>query len=286
MPSYVTPKKNTAFVFYVSLVSQSDTKTMQTNPTLAAGDVKVSIDGGALANLTTLPTVTPTGSAMVKVSLSAAEMNGDNITVVFKDAAGAEWADLTVNIQTTANQIDDLALASTLGTPAGADMSADIAAVKTDTAAILVDTADIQPKIGTPATNLSADIAAVQTDTNDIQTRLPAALVGGRMDSNVGAVGSNADVPTHLKNAVLGTCYGTVTTGATTTSIPTSALTPAGSATDQFKGRILVFDKNTTTAALRGQATDITASTASATPTFTVTALTTAPASGDTFSIQ
>lgn len=70
-----------------------------------------------------------------------------------------------------------------------------------------------------------------------------------------------------------------------TTSIPTSACTPAGAAADQFKGRIITFDANTATTALRGQATDITASSNSATPTFTVTALTTAPASGDTFSI-
>ena len=47
----------------------------------------------------------------------------------------------------------------------------------------------------------------------------------------------------------------------------------------------MIFDYDTTTAALRGQATDITASSASATPTLTVTALTTAPVSGDTFTI-
>lgn len=55
------------------------------------------------------------------------------------------------------------------------------------------------------------------------------------------------------------------------------------SATDQFKGRIVTFLADTTTAALRGQATDITASTAGG--VLTVTALTTAPASGDTFVI-
>ncbi len=36
---------------------------------------------------------------------------------------------------------------------------------------------------------------------------------------------------------------------------------------------------------VRGQATDITASSNASNPTFTVTALTTAPASGDTFSV-
>lgn len=78
----------------------------------------------------------------------------------------------------------------------------------------------------------------------------------------------------------------TVTSGATTTSIPTSSCAPSGVATDQFKGQILCFDKNTTTTALRGQKTDITASTSAASPTFTVTALTTVPVSGDTATIQ
>lgn len=78
---------------------------------------------------------------------------------------------------------------------------------------------------------------------------------------------------------------GTVGASSTTTSIVTSAMTPATSVADQLRGRIVIFDHNTATAALRGQATDITASSASGTPVLTVTALTTAPASGDTFTI-
>jgi len=77
----------------------------------------------------------------------------------------------------------------------------------------------------------------------------------------------------------------TVGAASTTTNIVTSACSPSGAVADQFKGRIVIFDANTTTAALRGQATDITASTNAATPELTVTALTTAPASGDTFVI-
>jgi 1-aminocyclopropane-1-carboxylate deaminase/D-cysteine desulfhydrase-like pyridoxal-dependent ACC family enzyme len=65
-----------------------------------------------------------------------------------------------------------------------------------------------------------------------------------------------------------------------TTAIYTSACLPNAGATDCFKGRIVIFDRNTTTAALRGQASDITANTSGATPTLTVTALTTAAATG------
>ena len=116
MPSYITPKKNTQFIFYLSLVSQADTKLFQSNPTLAAGDVKVSTDGGAFANLGTLPAVTPASGRGVKVTLSAGEMNGDNVLVVFSDAAGAEWCDLSISIQTSTNQIDDLATPAQVNT--------------------------------------------------------------------------------------------------------------------------------------------------------------------------
>ena len=109
MASQVFPKKSAIFTFYISLVSQADTKLFQVNPTLAAGDVKVSIDGAALNNMTTLPVVTPAGGRLVLVALSALEMTGDNIQVQFVDAAGAEWCDLVVNIQTTLRQVDDLA---------------------------------------------------------------------------------------------------------------------------------------------------------------------------------
>lgn len=37
----------------------------------------------------------------------------------------------------------------------------------------------------------SAALAAVQADTDDLQTRIPAVLVGGRMDASVGAMASN-----------------------------------------------------------------------------------------------
>ena len=113
MASFVTPKKNTAYTFYVSLTRQDNTMLAKANPTLATGDCKVSIDGGTLNNLGTLPVVAPAGGSLVRVVMATAEMNGDNIIVAFSDAAGAEWCDLTVNIQTTAQQIDDLAPAST-----------------------------------------------------------------------------------------------------------------------------------------------------------------------------
>jgi len=73
-----------------------------------------------------------------------------------------------------------------LGAPAGASVSADILAMKGDTAAILVDT----------GTTLDA--------------RIPAALISGRMDSSVGAMAANvmtaaaaaADLTTELQSGL------------------------------------------------------------------------------------
>ena len=117
MATYVPAKKNTAYIFYVGLPSQANALTLQANPTLANGDVKVAIDDGAPAQIeaggggAALPVVDADFTKRVKVTLTAAQMNGDNITVIFSDAAGAEWCDVLVNIQTAANQIDDLGTA-------------------------------------------------------------------------------------------------------------------------------------------------------------------------------
>ena len=99
MPEYNPPRYAIEYIFYTSLVSQADTKLMKSNPTIAAGDFKVSVDGGTLNNLATLPSVAPASSKMVKITLSTSEMTGSNITVVCSDAAGAEWCDQTINIQ-------------------------------------------------------------------------------------------------------------------------------------------------------------------------------------------
>lgn len=87
-----------------------------------------------------------------------------------------------------------------------------------------------------------------------------------------------------FSRAIKGITIGTVGVGSTVTNVVTSSITPSAGVTDQFKGLILSFSSDTTTANLRGQKTDITASTA--TGELTVSPLTTAPASGDIFTIE
>ena len=95
------PKKNQAYSLRIGVIDVSNRPHFRTNPTIAAGDFKVSIDGGALANLATIPVVEPAGSSVIKISLSATEMNGDGISIVAKDVAGNEWDDAIIYISTT-----------------------------------------------------------------------------------------------------------------------------------------------------------------------------------------
>lgn len=105
------PVKNQAFTFHTTLVSQGNRPFLQAAPTLAAGDVLVAgSDGsgamGALANIATLPTVTPAGSTNIRVDLSAAEMNFDHIVVIFRDVAGSEWDDMHVYLATNTTTVE------------------------------------------------------------------------------------------------------------------------------------------------------------------------------------
>jgi len=72
------------------------------DPPLAIGDVQVSLDNGALTNITTLPVVTPAGSSAVVVTLSIAEMTVvDQVAVFFHDPDGV-WGDQIWTITPTA----------------------------------------------------------------------------------------------------------------------------------------------------------------------------------------
>lgn len=193
------------------------------------------------------------------------------------DAAGVRSAVglASANLDTQLTAIDDY-------------LDTEIAAIKAKTDNLPADPADasdiaasftaLSAKVDTIDDFLDTEIAAIKAQTDQLTF-----TGAGRVDANIEAINNDTTSADNLARSAATIVRGTVDTGASTTSIPTSSLSPAASVADQFKGRIVIFDKDTTTAALRGQATDITAS--SNTGTLTVTALTTAPASGDTFVI-
>lgn len=236
-----------------------------------------------------------------------ATAKGRSVTVFFYGGTNVAPVALDIELTSFDNQT---AIASTgdtftrLGAPAGASVSADIAAVKADTAAVKVQTdkfvftvanqvdsnvidwkgaaapamtGDAFARLGAPAgASVSADVAA-------IKAVLPAALSGGNIKADVLAINTSATSAARLQRSTLAIAMATVGVGSTTTSIVTSAISPSNTAATQFKGRIVTFDSATTTVNLRGQATDITSDDGAG--TLAVTALTDAPANGDTFTI-
>jgi hypothetical protein len=140
-----------------------------------------------------------------------------------------------------------------------------------DINAILVDT----------GTTLQAELDGIQADTEDIQSRLPAALVSGRMSSDAVAISGSTDAADKLEASAETIVIGTVSwdnTNATTTVIYSDDVTEATA--DHYNGRIMIF----TSGDLTGQATDVTDyALDTGEGKFTVTALTEAPADNVTF---
>jgi hypothetical protein len=99
---YNPPVKGEDFIIYIMLESFANPGTWQDTPTIAAGDFQISKDGGAFANLATIPAVGPASTESVKVTLSATEMTADNVLVRAQDQTDPkEWADWGLSIPTT-----------------------------------------------------------------------------------------------------------------------------------------------------------------------------------------
>jgi len=231
MATYVPAKRATEYIIYIGLESVATAGTFQSSATLASGDAKVSKDGGSLANLATLPAVTPGSSKLIKVTLSAAEMDADNVAVVFSDQSGNEWKDLILNIPTVARQIDDLATPTNITAAAGvtlADGAITAAKIASDaiTAAKIADGAIDAATFAAGAINAAAiatdaiDADAIKADAvTEIQSGLATASSIAALN-NLSAAQVNTEVDTALADydaptkAELDTAVSTLATAA------------------------------------------------------------------------
>lgn len=99
---YNPPVKNEDFIIRIALEDYANPGNMKSNPTIAAGDFKVDKDGGGLSNLSTLPSVDPASTVLVKITLSSTEMNADVVTLVCIDQTSPkEWSDFVLSIPTS-----------------------------------------------------------------------------------------------------------------------------------------------------------------------------------------
>lgn len=96
------PKKNQAYTRRVQLLDAGLPGTFRNNPTIASGDCKLFQDGGGAANPATTPSVSPSSTNNVLVTLTAAEMNYDEVVIQFIDQTNPkQWNDLVIVVPTT-----------------------------------------------------------------------------------------------------------------------------------------------------------------------------------------
>jgi hypothetical protein len=96
-------KYGVAQSFYTILLT-AGFRTAQVNPTLAAGDVTYSLDGGSFTNLATLPDVLPAAGVQVRIQLAIAELTAKVVTIRFADQTSpAAWDEQYIQINTFGN---------------------------------------------------------------------------------------------------------------------------------------------------------------------------------------
>lgn len=243
-------RKNVAYRLYFGIYKNDGT--LITGAT--ALDSEVSKDGAAFADCTNEATEISQGAYYL--DLTSTEMNADNVFVVVKTSStGAVVPTFSINPQETGDfKVDVNSLLGTAwltpGTAGTPDVNVKLWNGLTTVALPLTPTTagrtlDVSAggeagidwaNVGSPATvvGLSGTTVKtatdVETDTQDIQSRIPAALVGGRMDSSVGAMAANvmtaaaaaSDLTTELQNG-LATATALATLQTSVDDLPTNA---------------------------------------------------------------
>ena len=200
--------------------------------TPAAGDVKISKDGAAAANVTNLPTaITMGNTAMWNFSLTATEMQAAKVMVSVADAATKAVEDQMFIIGTYGNaaaehavDLDDSVRAGLTALPNAAaaangglptvNASNEVSANVTKVAGTAQTARDLGAQLdATVSSRLAsagytapdnATISLIAGYTDSIESRLPAALVGGKMDSTLDAAERAAIADKTLGRSIAG----------------------------------------------------------------------------------
>ena len=222
------PRKNVAYrVTFPILDADGDLVTAA-----AALDSEVSVDGGTFADATSEATEIATSSGMYFLDLTAAEMNGDTVAVIVKTTTtGAKTTPLVLYPEEAGDVRVDVV--QWLGTAAATPTVAGVPEVDiTHFNGTAGTFAAGRPEVNTSHVAGTAQTAGdIMADTNDIQTRLPAALVGGRIDASVGAMAANVLTASAVADAAIDRAALAVDTGLQTVRSNTAQAGAAGNIT-------------------------------------------------------
>lgn len=244
-------------------VHDIDGNTEQTGLTIAQADVLLSKNGQALAQKSDVTTCAHDASGLYNCELDATDTNtvGTLSVYVHVTDALAVRHDFQVIEEAT---YDDLVASGAAGYPTASEVRAEIDSNSSQLAAIGEDT----------GTTIPAFISEVETDTQDIQSRLPDALVGGYIKADAVAISGDETTADTLQVSMNVIVSSTATGTPTTTTMADSSLTEATD--DHYIGRVIMF----TTGNAAGIAATVTDYDGSA-KQFTFSTIVTAPTAGD-----
>lgn len=185
-------KQSTARNLMVFMTDSADHVAGKTGLTLT---ITASKDGGAFASIT--PTVTERATGWYSLALTTAHTDTLGDFVLHITGTGADPTDLRCQV-VAALPGENVTVG---GFTAGAITAAAIATDAIDGDAIAASAVtEIQSglALSTQVDALEAAAIAIEADTQDIQSRLPAALVSGRIDASVGAMATDVITNTAL----------------------------------------------------------------------------------------
>lgn len=186
----------------VKLVDSVDGFSAEIGMVASAGEIKISKNGAAEANHA--GTFTEIGGGLYYYQFTQGELDTAGFISFRMNKTGCRQYDFVALVGATSS-ID--MISSSYGTMIESidnaifDMQEDVTSIAADVTTVdgVVDSIYSQTTtIGLTTNTIASDLVTVDgiadtilADTNDIQTRLPAALVSGRMDSSVGAMAAN-----------------------------------------------------------------------------------------------
>lgn len=134
--------------------------------------------------------VSEVGSGWYKVAGNATDSNTLGPLVLHATATGADPSDVCYHVVAYDPQTDIATAVWAVGTRT-------LTGLDEDTTTLDLD-ATIRAAVGMASANLDTQLSGIQADTDNMQTRLPAALVSGRMDVSVGAMATDVITNTAL----------------------------------------------------------------------------------------
>lgn len=170
-----------------------------------------------VTNLTNAPTngdltATMKASVNTEVDTALADINLDHLV---KSAVDTDFP-TTVHLNSVIGYLADN------GTAASFDRTTDAleairdrgdAAWTTGSGTSTLTQADVRTAVGLASANLDTQLSGIQSDTDNLQTRIPAALVGGRMDVSVGAMAADVITASALADGAIDRASFTADTG-------------------------------------------------------------------------